>query len=180
MSDTTENLNLFKYNVEEDANLPFSITNALNNNWDIIDSSIPTKTSQLTNDSGFLTQHQDLSNYVKKSDANTISGATTFTGTTKVPNSATVGTAVSTAAISKATNGYVKFGNGIQLCWGTYADGTNNFSVAFASKVSIAVCGEYSWNQVTKITKLTVSNFTVETDASSSQSPVKRYIAIGY
>ncbi len=29
---------------------------------------IPTKTSQLTNDSGFLTQHQDLSNYVTGSD----------------------------------------------------------------------------------------------------------------
>ena len=29
---------------------------------------IPTKTSQLTNDSGYLTQHQDLSDYAKKSD----------------------------------------------------------------------------------------------------------------
>ena len=27
-------------------------------------SKIPTKTSELTNDSGFLTQHQSLSNYV--------------------------------------------------------------------------------------------------------------------
>ena len=53
-------------------------------------------------------------------------------------------------------------------------------SVAFGSKVSLAVCGEYSWNQVTKVTKLTVSNFTVTTNASSSQSAVKRYIAIGY
>lgn len=29
---------------------------------------LPTKTSQLTNDSGFLTQHQDLSAYAKKTD----------------------------------------------------------------------------------------------------------------
>ena len=29
---------------------------------------IPTKTSQLTNDSGFLTEHQDLSNYATKSE----------------------------------------------------------------------------------------------------------------
>lgn len=29
---------------------------------------IPTKTSDLTNDSGFLTQHQDLSGYALKSD----------------------------------------------------------------------------------------------------------------
>lgn len=31
-------------------------------------SAIPTKTSQLTNDSGFLTAHQDLSTYAKKTD----------------------------------------------------------------------------------------------------------------
>jgi hypothetical protein len=34
-------------------------------------SEIPSKTSELTNDSGFLTQHQDLSSYAKKSDLNT-------------------------------------------------------------------------------------------------------------
>lgn len=34
-------------------------------------SDIPTKTSQLTNDSGYLTQHQSLSDYAKKSEVNT-------------------------------------------------------------------------------------------------------------
>lgn len=38
MSTTTENLGLFKYNTVADASTPFSITNALNNNWDEIDS----------------------------------------------------------------------------------------------------------------------------------------------
>lgn len=33
---------------------------------------LPTKTSQLTNDSGFLTQHQDLSSYAKKSEIPTV------------------------------------------------------------------------------------------------------------
>lgn len=33
--------------------------------------SIPTKTSELTNDSGFLTEHQDLSNYADKDYVNT-------------------------------------------------------------------------------------------------------------
>ena len=37
MSTTTENLNLFKYNLATDGAIEFSITNALNNNWDIID-----------------------------------------------------------------------------------------------------------------------------------------------
>ena len=37
MSTTTNNLGLFKYNVSTDSNVAFSITKALNNNWDIID-----------------------------------------------------------------------------------------------------------------------------------------------
>lgn len=44
-------------------------------------SSIPTKTSQLTNDSGFLTSHQSLANYVTLNGDQTITGAKTFNGT---------------------------------------------------------------------------------------------------
>jgi len=40
---------------------------------------IPTKTSQLTNDSGFLTSHQSLANYVTLNGAQTISGQKIFT-----------------------------------------------------------------------------------------------------
>lgn len=42
------------------------LKNALDKKADKTD--IPTKTSQLENDSGFLTQHQDLTNYAKKED----------------------------------------------------------------------------------------------------------------
>ncbi len=45
-------------------------------------SAIPTKTSQLTNDSGFLTSHQSLASCVKTSGG-TISGSLTVTGTLK-------------------------------------------------------------------------------------------------
>lgn len=44
---------------------------------------IPTKTSQLTNDSGFLTSHQSLANYVTLNGAQTISGAKTHTALIK-------------------------------------------------------------------------------------------------
>ena len=37
---------------------------------------VPTKTSDLTNDSGFLTSHQDLSGYVPRSGGNVITGTT--------------------------------------------------------------------------------------------------------
>ena len=43
-------------------------------------SKIPTKTSELTNDSGFLTQHQSLSNYVTLNSSQTITGIKTITG----------------------------------------------------------------------------------------------------
>ena len=46
--------------------------------WSKIKALIPTKTSDLTNDSGFLTSHQDLSNYVTLNGAQTISGNKTF------------------------------------------------------------------------------------------------------
>lgn len=47
-------------------------------------SKIPTKTSELTNDSGFLTQHQSLSNYVTLNTAQEITNAKTFKDTTTV------------------------------------------------------------------------------------------------
>lgn len=43
-------------------------------------SKIPTKTSELTNDSGFLTSHQSLSNYVTLNTSQTITGLKTITG----------------------------------------------------------------------------------------------------
>lgn len=47
---------------------------------------IPTKTSQLTNDSGFLTSHQDLTQYAKKTDvpAVTVSGNTISFGSVTI------------------------------------------------------------------------------------------------
>lgn len=46
MSNTTPNLNLFKYDVTTDSNVPFSITTALNNNWDKIDTEINLKANK--------------------------------------------------------------------------------------------------------------------------------------
>ena len=52
-----------------------------NSNTDVTANiTVPTKTSELTNDSGYLTSHQSLSNYVTLDGAQTISGAKTFTG----------------------------------------------------------------------------------------------------
>jgi hypothetical protein len=45
---------------------------------------IPTKTSDLTNDSGFLTSHQSLANYVTLDGTQTISGQKTFSDVNKL------------------------------------------------------------------------------------------------
>ena len=50
-------------------------------------SKIPTKTSELNNDSGFLTQHQSLSNYVTLNSEQTITGKKLFTNATTKVNS---------------------------------------------------------------------------------------------
>lgn len=56
---------------------------------------IPTKTSQLTNDSGFLTSHQNLDNYVTLDSSQTITGTKKFTSIAMdTINSLTLGNAM--------------------------------------------------------------------------------------
>lgn len=56
------------------------ITGALNGKASIDD--VPTKTSDLTNDSGFLTQHQDISGKVDTSDLGTLNITITYIDST--------------------------------------------------------------------------------------------------
>lgn len=60
------------------------ITNALNGKAD--DSDIPTKTSDLTNDSGFLTQHQDVSGKANISDLSNVAFSGSYTDLIDTPN----------------------------------------------------------------------------------------------
>ena len=59
---------------------PYPVT-SVNGKTGAVTVSVPTKTSQLTNDSNYLTQHQDLSAYAKK--ATTLSGYGITDGATK-------------------------------------------------------------------------------------------------
>ena len=120
----------------------------------------------------------------------TFSNAVNFNGTTKVPNSAGVGTAVSTAAISKTAtqnqSGYVKLGNGIILQWMKFTQNQDQqyhtWATNFSSGTSYAtVLCQSRWGQDHNIS---VSAQT----ASSFQAIVEDYergsylyaIAIGY
>ena len=76
-------------------------------------SDIPTKTSQLTNDSGFLTSHQSLANYVTLNTAQTITGEKTF--------------ATNILTISNPNNGdaTLKFYRGSNTAWTIVDTGGN-------------------------------------------------------
>ena len=92
-----------------------------NSNTDVAANiTVPTKVSELTNDSGFLTSHQSLSNYVTLNGAQTISGAKTFTGniiginkdgSTEDANSLYSTTAGSKLTYYITTNGSMKLTN---------------------------------------------------------------------
>lgn len=64
MSTTTPNLGLFKYDVKEDGILTFSITRALNNNWDIIDNAMNTPPSITIDDALSTTSENPVQNKV--------------------------------------------------------------------------------------------------------------------
>lgn len=75
MSTTTENLGLFKYDVSADRDTSFSITNALNNNWDKIDNKAVQKTGDtFTGDVTIAKSKPNLT----LDDANTANGNYAF------------------------------------------------------------------------------------------------------
>ena len=76
MSELTPNLELFKYDVTNDATTSFSITNALNNNWDILDNAY----------TNIMSSNQMLSanGYIKFNSGFLINWGQTSTGTQEV------------------------------------------------------------------------------------------------
>jgi hypothetical protein len=81
--------------------------------------SIPSKTSDLTNDSGFLTTHQSLSNYVDRSSEQTISGNKTFDNRTRFKKGNYIHSFGSSADV-----GYIKFATITNDTGATYQDCT--------------------------------------------------------
>ena len=163
----TENLKLNKYDPIADAKEPFSISDGLNANWDIIDSElVKNKNGSASNlvltgqpalkivtDNNVGSQGENLGdiyftyqgvrlgmlrarnfNGIRNLDLtvmdeneafrSTLSLQTSSDGSTtaiKAPASSVAGSICTTASLSKSSNGYVKFGNGVILQWGEYS-----------------------------------------------------------
>lgn len=167
-----------------DNNQGNAVTDGVNWTLDSI-SKIETYNTNLTNAINTLsTQCAKLANN------QTFTGTNTFTGTVKVPNSATVGTPVTTAAISKTattnTSAYVKFGNGLIIQWLKFTQTSNavkhTWKTPFTSGTSyVTVLSQINNGQDENIavTAQTASNFTC--DAESQERSKGLYaIAIGY
>ena len=103
-------------NITVDSALSSTSTNAIQNRvvqqeFTSVRAAIPTKVSQLTNDSGYLTQHQSLDGYVKTSGQNTWRAQQTFNLATlgyeqyTTPNSSTSSVSPSTSAASYYATG---------------------------------------------------------------------------
>lgn len=183
----TENLNLNKYDPILDAKEPFSISDGLNANWDIIDSELVKKSGDtMTNTLKFDTSelksivintdkvigqaNENLSDIefrldnigigmlravkstsgtkslqliVKDSSGNNVTQLTVGSnvdGTsfyTTAPACSGTNSIVTTLGLSKSSNGYVKFGNGVILQWGDY-------SVTSGSSVQITLPTAFS------------------------------------
>ena len=103
-------------NITIDSALSSTSTNAIQNRvvqqeFTSVRAAIPTKVSQLTNDSGYLTQHQSLDGYVKTSGQNVWRAQQTFNLATlgyeqyTTPNSSTASVRPSTSAASYYATG---------------------------------------------------------------------------
>lgn len=99
MSTTTTNFDLFKYDTTADAQTAFSITNALNNNWDKLDANC-VKRGSTTDATGSATKpvYVDASGQIQPC-ANEIPSGDFLTATT-----------------SLAENGYIKFSSMLLQC----------------------------------------------------------------
>lgn len=99
---------------------------SLENSWNAwqevaTTSQIPTKTSQLTNDSSFATTSQipDISGKAN------LSGGNAFTGTQTIDGK----TALCVDSFNNSTtNGYIRFTNGLQICYGSVYFSANGHS----------------------------------------------------
>ena len=145
MSGTTTNLELFKYNPNTDGDQTFNIDNALNNNWDSLDTLIGALTSLTT------TQKASLVGAINELVTNLGGKAAKDLGNLDATGQGILDAKIEAEALA-AQNGYIKFKlNGISnliIQWGysvvttsSYGLKTITFPIAFNNVYSIQLTG---------------------------------------
>ena len=118
MATSTTNFELFKYNTTTDASTAFSIDNALNANWDKLDSNCVRRLSTSAATGNTVTPvYVDSSGQIQ-------------TCTREIPEGGGL-----TATVSLSENGYIKFSNSFLMNWGHTKsfDVTVTFSIAYTT-----------------------------------------------
>lgn len=112
-------------------------------------------------------------------------------GSTYAPASANINSIITTTGISKASNGYIKLGNGIITQWGTCSVPAN------ATSVSVTLPTSFSSDQygvtaihqgsgagqtlgLVQVNNITASSFTLNHMSEYTNTLIRRWIAIGY
>lgn len=121
--------------IKNKPSVPTKTSDITNDSGFITSADVPTKTSELTNDSGFITKNvSDLANYYTQSEVNGMLNALSVpTKTSDLVNDSGFLTSIPIASAS--TLGGVKIGNGINVA----ADGT----------ISAAISASLDWNDIT-------------------------------
>lgn len=151
-------------NITVDSALSSTSTNAIQNRvvqqeFTSVRAAIPTKVSQLTNDSGYLTQHQSLDGYVKTSGQNTWRAQQTFNLATlgyeqyTTPNSSTSSISPSTSAASYYATGAFTLnlstlsallGNNQSTVFSAYITAGGDYALSITNGGTVKYIGEAS------------------------------------
>lgn len=151
-------------NITVDSALSSTSTNAIQNRvvqqeFTSVRAAIPTKVSQLTNDSGYLTQHQSLAGYVKTSGQNTWRAQQTFNLATlgyeqyTTPNSSTSSISPSTSAASYYATGAFTLnlstlsallGNNQSTVFSAYITAGGDYALSITNGGTVKYIGEAS------------------------------------
>ena len=148
MSTTTSNFSLFKYDTTNDASTAFSITNALNNNWDKLDANCVKRLSTTAATGNTVRPvYVDSSGQIQSCSYN-------------IPTSTGL-----TATTSLSENGYIKFSNNILLNFGKTTG--NNTATSKEVILPYAYTTYYSISTMSASVSseggFTLANFTAQT-----------------
>lgn len=168
MSTTTTNFSLFKYDPSTDGNTSFSITNALNNNWDKLDANCVRRLST-TAATGNATTPVYVDAQGKIQSCNAYS---------TIPSGLT-------ATTSLAENGYIKFSTDIIIVWGKIGTQATTkqtivYPITFSRVGALASNSSYNNSSYVGGNYLpntpTNTGFTINTHALISTT----WVAVGY
>ena len=166
MSTTTSNFGLFKYDTTADAQTAFSITNALNNNWDKLDSNCVRRLStSAATGSGVRPVYVDASGQVQTINYD-------------LPTTAPL-----TATTSLSENGYIKFSNSLLLNWGLTGvlgqDVSTSITYSSAFSTEVLFCAiqrrQFTGNYTPSVHSITLTTASIGNTCNSANSTGRLY-----